>query len=162
MLERDVDRGAVCLQAVQPRAGLGERTSDFSPVVVEHQNVGREGVSRRGHPPDERTLLVVTLAGQAVPRLQHENFEAVLVAAEGDRGREVQVFDEDRHLVTGRHHDVLTVARIVEHVFTGTERVGDHGRRHRGWQGREEYKRHRKHQRPSSMRSHMQPILPPR
>src|SRR5439155_22444918 len=87
--------------------------------------------------------------------------ETTAVAAECDRGREVQVLREDGHLVARRHDDVLAAVRIVERGVVGTDGIRDRGRRHSVRRDRGQREGRDKHQYPSDMEPHTIPILPP-
>ena len=90
LLEGDIDRGTRWLEAAAGLCGLAERPTEQRSVLIEHQDVGCEGVGRRELPPDDGTRIVVTPARQTVARLQHEHLETLGVTAEGDPGRAVQ------------------------------------------------------------------------
>src|SRR3989442_1369303 len=130
--ERDIDRGTVWLEDTgtnrhRRRVGrLAEGTSDFPPALVEHQNVGREGIGGRRVCRLER-YFVVADTGQAVPGLEHEDFKLLRAAAEGDSGWSVQPRDEGPHPEARGHDDVFVVSRTAWSVFTTTERVNDGG-----------------------------------
>ena len=89
MLEGDVDRGTRWLEAAAGWRGLAERPTEQQPVLVEHQDVGREGIIVYERTTGKAPLLVA-LARQTVSGLQHEHLETPGVTEEGDPGRAVQ------------------------------------------------------------------------
>ena len=57
-------------------------------------------------------------------RLQHIDFEILLVPAKRDPGREIDPRLEDGDLEARRHHDVLGGVRVEERSVIRTQRVG--------------------------------------
>jgi len=101
-------------------------------VLIEDEDVGREGIRGRELAADYGAGLVVAPARKAVPGFEHIHLEVVLVAREGDANREVQARGEDRDLEARRDDDVLRRTWTVERGVVRADRVGkDHGKRRR-------------------------------
>jgi hypothetical protein len=145
VLEGEADGGPVALELVRGRVAdrarravldgvvrLADRAGHEVAVLVEDQDVGREGVGRaRGRITG--SLPVVAGARQSGAGLHHQNLEVPLAALEGDRGREVETLGEELDLVARRGDDVLAVARVVGRRLIGAVLVQ---RRAGGWRGR--------------------------
>src|SRR5262249_11509200 len=89
VLERDPDRRTVRQEAYTGRRRLRQGPCDLDAVLIEDEDVGREGIRRRELAADNGAGLVVAPARQAVPGFEHVYLEVVLVAGEGDTNREV-------------------------------------------------------------------------
>src|SRR4051812_5306573 len=113
MLERKTDGGTVRLEAAIARARLAEGTGDFVAVLIEHNNVRRERIRRRGLAAPSRMIVVVAGPRESGARLEHHNIEPVLAANESDPGREIQIdLAEALDLIAFGYHDIFAVARV--------------------------------------------------
>src|SRR5262249_47041937 len=83
-LERDVDGGTRRLESAAASGGLAQRTGDLVTVLIEDEDVGRHRVVGRCDATEDRVVLVVAAAGQAVPGFEHVHLERVRAADERD------------------------------------------------------------------------------
>src|SRR4029077_6675891 len=62
ILERDVDSRAMRLEPAPCRCWLGKRTSDLVSILIEYEDVGREGICRAEGPPYYGGVFIIALA----------------------------------------------------------------------------------------------------
>src|SRR5262249_38133872 len=124
VLEGEADRRPVGLESAARGCGLADRPGELVAVAVEYREARRERIVRVELAYARDLGGVVAAAREAGSGLEHPHLENVLVAEEGDVGREIQALREHFHLVAVRDDDVLAVSWVELDGFDGTDRVG--------------------------------------
>ena len=120
ILERDVDSGARRLKADPRRCWLAKRAFELVSILIEYEDVGREGILRAGDPPHHGTVFIIASARQSVAQFEHVDFERCTCLPKGKSRREIQPGFENRYLEARRHNDVLAAAGIKLGGIVGT------------------------------------------
>ena len=119
--EGDVDRRTRGLEPAAAGCGFAQRSADLPAVLVEYENVRREGIVR-GERTSGLKRFVVASTWYTVPGFENKHLKAARITEKGDTGRGIQTLGENRRLEPWGQIDGRRQGRIKKCLVVHTLR----------------------------------------